>query len=91
MRLLVFDFYNYAFWQVVALSVSGEAARVNVISISLERIRNNRLYVRILAHKFCRVPERQTDEIAKDEYLTIAVRACAYANGGHSHAIRDYA
>src|SRR5215216_4197308 len=87
--VVVFNLDNYAFGQMVALRLCGEAARVYVIRVSLERVGDYRFNIRVLANELGRVAERQPGEIAENKYLPVAVDARADAYGWHCQALRN--
>ena len=78
------------FRQVVALSVAWELVRDN---ISLERqhgLRDQRGGVSVAAYEFCRMPEREVDQVVEDQHLSIAIWPGANADRRRFDFSRDH-
>src|SRR5262249_40147638 len=67
--------------QMIALAFSREAARGYIVGKSRKRPRDNLLQIGILADELGLMPECESQEIGKHQYLAVAMGACADTDG----------
>src|ERR671926_1536643 len=80
----------------VGVFVGREGARAHVVGVSLERPVHRLAEVRVLAHEArARLAEGEAEQVVRDEYLRVAVRPRADADGRDvergRHLARDLA
>src|SRR5712691_9770445 len=74
----------------VGLLVRWILARYHVGTEAMHRVADQRGRVGIAAHKFGRWAEGQVQDVVEDEYLAIALRSSADADGWSCHFRRDH-